>query len=59
MKKRVGIYIKPEELKEIKKNAIDTGMSMSDFLVRAGTVGYQPPKDNTSTAGAAVYQKHE
>lgn len=42
MKKRVGIYIKPEQLKEIKKNAINQGMSMSDFLVMAGTTGYQP-----------------
>ncbi|MFH1533508.1 MAG: hypothetical protein ABID64_01095 [Nitrospirota bacterium] len=58
-KKRVGIYIELEQLKEIKKNAIDKGLSMSEFLVTAGTVGFQPNKETNSTAGAAVYQKHE
>ena len=47
-KKRVGIYIEPDQLKEIKKNAIDKGLSMSDFLVTAGTVGFQPNKSNNS-----------
>lgn len=57
-KTRVGIYVYPEQLKKIKKNAIDEGVSMSDFLVRSGTVGYQPKKydklTDASTAGAAI-----
>lgn len=44
MKKRVGIYIRPEQIQEIKKNAINKNMSMSDFLAMAGTSGYKPKK---------------
>lgn len=49
-KKRVSIFLTGEQEKELKKKAIDVNLSLSEFLVRAGTGTFinQPKYEQTT-----------
>lgn len=55
-KKRISIFLTEEKERELKKKAIDVGVSFSDFLSNAGTISNieDIKKASESTVGAAV-----
>lgn len=36
-KQRVSIFLDPDKVLQLKRNALDTGVSLSDYLANAGT----------------------